>query len=257
MSFIGGGTMQHPLFVRITAFSFAAACVASLSMTSLGCTHAMSSHEPEPASPVVDYVTQQEILTALPMRVRLPARYGAERVLVFFRTWGSRGWATMELARAGQSWSGEISCREVSTVTGDTRYFFLAFDDDGDAVVGSGSPEWPHVATVVRELTEGASALPGDVAPRRCHDPADCPPDFPGCPAYAVKRASCRVDHDCSENQRCAWDHYCETIVTSEDDADPNLSDEQLLARAVASAKRKYKTIAAERRVWPWTPSRR
>jgi hypothetical protein len=249
--------MHHRHFARIASSSFAAAFVASLVTLSAGCSHALSAYEPEPPSPVVDYVSQQEILTALPMRVRLPSRYGAERVLVFFRTWGSRGWATMELGRAGQSWSGEISYREVSTVTGDTRYFFLAFDDDGDAVVGSGSPEWPHVATVVRELPDGASALPGETAPHRCHDPADCPPDFPGCPAYAMKRASCRVDRDCRDNQRCAWDHYCETTITTDDDADPNLSDEQLLARAIASAKLKYKAIAAQRTMWPWTPKKR
>ena len=39
-------------------------------------------------------------------------------------------------------------CRHVSTVTGDTRYFFLALDEEDELVGGSGSPEWPHVATI-------------------------------------------------------------------------------------------------------------
>src|SRR5262245_46672658 len=67
--------------------------------------------DPGPPMPVVEYVTSQEILTPLPLRVRLPARYGAERVLVFVLTWGSRDWAVVELARDGQTWSGEVSCR--------------------------------------------------------------------------------------------------------------------------------------------------
>src|SRR5580693_3587036 len=32
---------------------------------------------PEPASPTVEYVWRQEILTPLPVRVRLPSHYGA------------------------------------------------------------------------------------------------------------------------------------------------------------------------------------
>jgi len=147
---------------------------------------------PEPTQPVVEYVSTQEILTPLPLHVWLPARYGAERVLVFFKTWGSQHWGSLELSRAGQTWAGEISCREVSTVTGDTRYYFLAVDADNRAVIGSGWPEWPHVATVVHKLPDGPRSLPGMAPPLRCHDPADCPPDFQGCPAYAVRRPSCR-----------------------------------------------------------------
>src|SRR3954467_3542152 len=89
---------------------------------------------PEPPQPVVEHLSRQEILTPLPLRVRLPARYGAERVLVFFHTWGSRDWGVVELGRTGQTWTGSVSCREVSTVTGDTKYFFLALDAAGRAV---------------------------------------------------------------------------------------------------------------------------
>ena len=98
----------------------------------------------------------------------------------------------------------------MSTVTGDTSYFFLALDDRGDPVVGSGSPDWPHVATIVGSLPEGPRALRGDAPPIRCHDPADCPPDFPGCPAYALARPPCQSDADCDEGGRCAWDGYCD-----------------------------------------------
>ena len=206
--------------------------------------------DPGPPLPVVEHVATQEILTPLPLRVGLPARYGAERVLVFVKTWGSRDWAVLELARAGQTWSGEVSCRDVSTVTGETKDFFVALDARGDTVVGSGSPEWPHAATIVRDLPGGARTLTGDVVPLRCHDPADCPPDFPGCPAYAVVRPGCATDADCSEGIACEWDGYCGPPPPEVVDVRPvDATDEELLAAAVRKVTRRYRMAATPSRV--------
>jgi hypothetical protein len=193
-----------------------------------------------PAMPQVDYLTRQEILTPLPLRVKLPARYGAERVLVFVRTWGSRDWTTIELARNGQTWSGEVSCRAVSTVTGDTRYFFLALDANGRTVVGSGSPGWPVVATIVGKLPDGPQALPGDAPPAHCHDVADCPPDFLGCPAYTTLRPYCLLDEDCPNGRRCMWDSYCEGLP----ETIAVMSEEEQLAAAVRAATARYRAAA-------------
>lgn len=197
--------------------------------------------DPGPPVPIVEYVRQQEILTPLPLRVQLPARYGAERVLVFVHLWGLRDWSMVELDRAGQTWAGEVSCRAVSTVTGDTRYFFLALDPRGQVVAGSGSPDWPHVATIVGKLPEGPQALPGTPVPVRCHDPADCPPDFPGCPAYQVVRPACSSDSECPSGARCAWDHYCDASPAP---VDPGADEEERLAAAVRAATRRYQTAA-------------
>jgi hypothetical protein len=207
--------------------------------------------DPGPPTPVVDYLTEQEILTPLPLRVSLPARYNAEHVIVLFKTWGSYGWSQLELARSGQTWSGEVSCRHVSTVTGDTRYFFLALDEDGDVVGGSGSPEWPHVATIVGKLPNGPRALREGSLPLRCHDPADCPPDFPGCPGYAFSRKECRSDRDCAEGERCAWDGYCgQASGPIMPTVQGGSEDEQLMAavRAVTSRYRKSAASAAKSR---------
>ena len=192
-----------------------------------------------PATPTIEYVTEQEILTPLPLRVRLPASYGAEHVIVLYRTWGSRGWAQLELARDGQTWTGEVSCRQVSTVTGDTRYFFVALDAEGELVGGSGSPDWPHVATIVGSLPGGARSLPEGSVPLRCHDPADCPPDFPGCPAYAFVRKACRFDRDCSDGGRCAWDGYCGPATDVI--APVGGTDEEQLAAAVRAVRNRYR----------------
>jgi hypothetical protein len=217
--------------------------VASLTVGATACGRpVVAPMDPGPATPEVEYLRHQEILTPLPLRVRLPARYGAERVLVFVRTWGSGGWSMVELARAGQTWSGEVSCREVSTVTGDTRYFFLAIDGRGSTVVGSGSPDWPHVATIVGALPDGPQSLAGDAPLLRCHDPADCPPDFPGCPAYALVRPPCASHDDCGGGM-CAWDGFCDDFGASEALAEDADEDDQL-EMAVQKALRRYRAAA-------------
>jgi hypothetical protein len=208
------------------------------------CGAAPAVRDPGPAAPVVEYVSHQEILTPLPLRVRLPQKSGAEHVVVLFRTWGNRGWRQMELGRAGQTWSGEVSCRDVSTVTGDTKYFFVALDQEGELVGGSGSPDWPHVATIVGKLPDGPQSLPGGTIPMRCHDPADCPPDFPGCPAYAVKRRACRTSEQCPEGLSCAWDGYCGS-ASAEIEPLADESDEEQLAHAVRTVKERFKKTAS------------
>jgi len=208
---------------------------------------AAAPNDPGPTDPTVEYVARQQILTELPMRVRLPARYGAERVFAFIHLWGTAGWSTVELRRDGQAWEGALSCRAVSTVTGDTRYFFLAVDGQGESVVSSGSPEWPHIATIVRSLPEGPQSLPDRPPPATCHDPADCPPDFAGCPAYTAVRPVCRTDDDCEASDgershagRCAWDGYCER------GSEPaGGSSDDLLAAAVRKVVRHPQTAKA------------
>jgi hypothetical protein len=200
--------------------------------------------ESEPRDPTVEYVGLQEILVPLPLRVRLPSRYGAERVLVFYRTWGSPGWEALELARQGQTWSGAVSCRDVSTVTGDTRYFFMALNAAGEEVVGSGWPEWPHVATIVRSLPEGPQTLPG-MGAAKCHDPADCPPDFLGCPAYALVRPPCHTSSDCRDGARCAWDGYCNVAPGYAWRFDEEATDEELLDAAVRRVTHRDRRVAA------------
>lgn len=207
---------------------------------------APASFDPGPPQPIIEHVAKQEILTPLPLRVSLPASYGVQHVLVLVLTWGSRDWQVVELARHGQTWTGEVSCRQVSTVTGDTRYFFLALDGHGEVVADSGSPEWPHVATVVGELSSGAQGLRGEAPPERCHDVADCPPEFPGCPAYAYLRDACRSDDDCDEGRACQWDGYCASAPEAAE-WDVWENERELLAKAVRRAKDRFKRASGSR----------
>ena len=53
-------------------------------------------YSPPPPAPVVEYVNEQQILAPLPVRVRLPDHYGAEKVLVFYNMWGTDDWKTLD-----------------------------------------------------------------------------------------------------------------------------------------------------------------
>src|SRR5262249_20673579 len=96
-------------------------------------------------------------------------------------------------------------------------------------------------------LPDGPQALPGQTAPTRCHDPADCPPDFPGCPRYAFRRPACRGDADCGEEGRCAWDGYCGAPSITVPAGPIDEDDEERLAAAVRAATKKYKKVASKR----------
>jgi hypothetical protein len=122
-------------------------------------------------------------------------------------------------------------------VTGPTRFAFLALDASGGDVAKGDPAFWPSVETVVRQLPEGPETLEGLVAELPCHDPADCPPDVSGCPAYAFKRSSCSIDRDCGPGGHCAWDGYCGEIRDfTGDTVAQGPSDEELLADAVRRA---------------------
>ncbi len=148
-------------------------------------------------------VHEQEILTPIPVKLEVAAETKAAHVFAIYKTWGSEGWRDVELTREGQTWSGEISCHEVSTVTGDAHFYLVALDAKGKLVTSSGTPTTPHPTRIVSQL-EGAIQV-------RCADPSDCPTDFPGagCPVHPRKRSSCDTDKECGKFATCAWDGYC------------------------------------------------
>jgi hypothetical protein len=114
---------------------------------------------------------EQGILTAVPITVDLPADLEAARVLVHFKVHGSKDWTTLELYReAGQRFRGAIPCLEVSTITGDLRYYVRVHDTAGEVIAYRGSRSEPFVVRVLHESERPELASGG-----RCPDPADCP----------------------------------------------------------------------------------
>lgn len=169
---------------------------------------------PEPQSlhiPVLERRAEQGILRPVPLSVELPADLAlrARRVLVHYRLWGNPDWTTIELRRNGPKHEGAIPCLEVSTVTGDLRYYVRVHDVEGRVIATAGSLAKPFVVTIRHET---ALAAEGKAAPRaaKCPDPADCPRGLPGCPSEQVVRIQCTSDSDCVNGMTCGYDGYCE-----------------------------------------------
>lgn len=186
-----------------------ASAVCALVLASLGVSQAQEAPR-EPALlhvPVEKRKAEQGILTPIPIAVELPPSLAASRVLVHYRVHGAKDFTTLELRRAsGQAFRGEIPCLEVSTITGDVRYYIRVHDRDGAVIAFSGSRANPYVVSVIHE------SLRPDLAksPARCPDPSDCPPGLPGCGSEPVEQIPCKSDRDCEHGTTCSWDGYCE-----------------------------------------------
>jgi hypothetical protein len=169
--------------------------------------------DPGPQHPAIETVAFQEILSPVPVRLRLPARLGVEQVVLYYRTFGERTWNALRLMRSGQTWYGSIGCLEVSTITGYLQFFLQGQDPKGRVIIATGMPSQPHLVQIAARLESGPTALPGDPPTWRCVDPADCPPGFAGCPSYVPRRPPCATNADCRAGDYCAWDGYCDSIT--------------------------------------------
>jgi hypothetical protein len=176
----------------------------------LGVSAAEESKPPEPSLlhvPIEKRKAEQGILTPIPISVELPRSLAAARVLVHYRVHGSQTFSTLELRRtSGRSFMGEIPCLEVSTITGDVRYYIRVHDREGAVIAFSGSRSNPYVVSVIHE-----SVRPDlGTSPARCPDPSDCPPGLPGCGSEPVELVPCKSDADCELGTSCSWEGFCE-----------------------------------------------
>jgi len=161
--------------------------------------------------PVLERKAEQGILTPVPITVALPAPLApkAARVLVHYKVWGDPDWITLVLSRHGATWTGAIPCLEVSTITGDVRYYVRIHDAEGSVLASAGSRVKPFRVTVKHDSVLGQRAQ----TKARCPDPSDCPRGLPGCPSEAIKEIPCKSDRDCEGGMSCSWRGFCEVTT--------------------------------------------
>jgi hypothetical protein len=159
-------------------------------------------------APTLERHVEQGILRPVPLSVELPRDLAlrARRVLVHYRLWGDPDWITLELGRSGARFVGAVPCREVSTVTGDLKYYIRVHDPAGRVLATGASRARPYRVTIKHDAQLAAGA------PRaaKCPDPADCPAGLPGCPSARVVQIACSSDADCEGGQTCSWRGFCE-----------------------------------------------
>lgn len=158
--------------------------------------------------PLLERKAEQGILRPVPILIDLPEEQAlrARRVLLHYRLWGEPDWTTLELRRKGARFEGAIPCLEVSTVTGDLRYYIRVHDADGSVIASAASMAKPYVVTIKHDTTLGEGAR--RVA--KCPDPADCPRGLPGCASERVIDVPCRSDADCNKGTTCGFRGICE-----------------------------------------------
>lgn len=154
---------------------------------------------------------EQGILRPVPLVVELPSEIAAQarRVLVHYRLWGDPDWTTLELAGTGLRREGAIPCLEVSTVTGDLRYYIRVHDAEGHVLATAASRAAPYIVTIRHD----DALAPGAAAVQKCPDPANCPPGMPGCPSERVVEIACAHDEDCEGDASCSWRGFCERVA--------------------------------------------
>lgn len=161
--------------------------------------------------PLLDRHAEQGILRPVPISVDLPEELAlkAKRVLLHYRLWGEPDWTTLELRRKGTHFEGAIPCTEVSTVTGDLRYYIRVHDVEGHVIASAASLAKPYVVVIKHDTT----LAEGQRKAAKCPDPADCPRGLPGCPSERVIDVPCRSDADCNEGSTCGFKGVCERIT--------------------------------------------
>lgn len=160
--------------------------------------------------PTLERQAEQGILRPVPILAELPPEiaFAARRVLVHYRLWGDPDWTTLELLRNGSRFEGAIPCLEISTVTGDLKYYIRVHDIEGRVIATGASRAQPYLVTIKHDTQ--LEPEQEDVA--KCPDPADCPRGLLGCPSERVVEIACKTDADCEGGSTCSWRGFCEKI---------------------------------------------
>lgn len=154
-------------------------------------------------------LAEQGILRPVPVVADLPMDISVRtrRVLLHYRLWGDPDWTTLELRRNGARYEGAIPCLEISTVTGDLKYYIRVHDAEGKVIATGASRADPYRVTIKHDDQLETTA------PRaKCPDPADCPAGLPGCPSERVIEIACKTNTDCEGGSTCSWRGFCEKI---------------------------------------------
>ncbi len=89
-------------------------------------------------------------------------------------------WKTLKMTKKDAGYRVEIPCAETYKSAGDVKVYARAKDAAGETIDNWGSKNKPINYTLGESVTVPPPAFPGEKAPDRCADSAECPPGLSG-----------------------------------------------------------------------------
>ncbi len=132
-------------------------------------------------------------------------------------------WKTVKMTKKDAVFRGEIPCADTKSA-GDLKVYARAKDAAGETIDNWGSKNKPINYSLGETVTGEPPAYPGEKAPDRCTDSAECPPDFPGCGNQSNRGnvdwgGACQNSTECKSGLLCEGG-VCETAPSCESDSD-------------------------------------
>ncbi len=151
-----------------------------------------------------------EIETRRPIPVECQTDEEAATVELRYKPFGG-DWKTVKMTKVGDAFRGEVPCDETKTA-GDLKVYARAKDAAGETTDNWGSKNSPINYTLGESVQAEPPAFPGEAAPARCADSAECPPDFPGC-GDGKARGDVDWGGPCENSTQCKRGLLCESGV--------------------------------------------
>lgn len=176
-----------------------------------------------PRAPVegnLDHAPAPEQLsqTAVPVFVKKSPELGIASIKLSYRSLGMKKPKTVDLTETDDGYSYLIPCTDVFEPV--VEYFMVAVDGSGRTVGNAGTAANPIAVPVVRERSQPAPSLPGQLPPTQCSADDECPPGMPGCRSgNAGMGDTCSSDSECQSGLICE-DDFCVSGERGADDDD-------------------------------------
>ena len=163
-----------------------------------------------------------EIMTRQPIPVECHTDEEAASVELRYKPFGG-DWKTVKMSKVGSGFRGQIPCTDTKTA-GDLKVYARAKDGAGETIDNWGSKSKPINYVLGESMAGAPPAYPGEAAPARCADAAECPPDFPGCGTSSTRGnadwgGKCENSTECKQGLLCEGG-VCETAPSCDTDAD-------------------------------------
>jgi hypothetical protein len=156
--------------------------------------------------------------TAIPVFVKKSSALDIESIKLSYRSLGMKKPKTVDLTETDDGYSYLIPCTDVFEPV--VEYFMVAVDGSGRTVGNAGTAANPIAVPIVRERSQPAPSLPGQLAPTQCSADNECPPGMPGCRSgNAGMGDTCSSDSECQSGLICE-DDFCVSGERGEDDED-------------------------------------